>query len=188
MSKSKKLVYVPEELFDKVKRISKGMGESAGTFVEKAVKLALKAVELNYSPEKAVELLDVIQAQRALGGAFVPQDALNLMIENSQKSQKEQLQTRWYEGGKAHGKYLKEKFEDPVQALKALIELAWWGLSRVEAEQEEETVRLRCVSAALTAEATELLAKFMEGAMHGIGYNTERADYTKGIIIMEFHH
>lgn len=98
----------------------------------------------------------------------------------------EQLRKKWYEDGKAHRKYLKEKFEDPVQALKAFIELAWWSLNRVEAEQKEKTVKLRCVSATLTAEATELLANFIEGAMHGIGYNTEKAECARGIIIIQF--
>jgi hypothetical protein len=38
----------------------------------------------------------------------------------------------------------------------------------------------------LTGKATELLATFIEGAMHGIGYRTERSDALKGMIILEF--
>jgi hypothetical protein len=99
---------------------------------------------------------------------------------------KEELQAKWYEGGTWHGKYLKEKFEDPVQALKNFLEVSRWDLSEVDVKKDNDKVKLRCVSTVLTAEGTELLTKFIEGAMHGIGYKTEKSDSVKGMISLEF--
>jgi len=96
------------------------------------------------------------------------------------------LQAKWYESGKWHGKYLKERFGDPVQAFKNFLEVSRWDLSEVEVRQEGNTVKLRCVSTVLTTEGTELLAKFIEGAMHSIGYQTEKSDCVKGMIVLEF--
>jgi hypothetical protein len=184
--KSKRLIYVPEDILEDVLEISRKRGESISKFVEETLKLAVKTSQLGYSPEKTSETIEVMQAQKVLGGAFVPQDVLNYLIENAYKEQKEQLQAKWYESGKLYGKYLKEKFETPVKALKSFLETTRWDLNEVEARQEEKTVKLRCVSTTLTTEATELLAKFIEGAINGLGYQTQKTDCLKGMILIEF--
>ncbi|MEM3798387.1 MAG: hypothetical protein QXY74_08170 [Candidatus Bathyarchaeia archaeon] len=184
--KSKRLVYVPEDILEEVLDIARRRGESISKFVEETLKMTVKTSRIGYSPEKAAETIEVIQAQKILGGAFVPQDVLSYLVENSYKAEKEQIQAKWYESGKLQGKYLKEKFQNPVQALKTLLEVTRWDLNEVEAKQEGNTVKLRCISTTLTAEATELLAKFIEGAINGLGYQTQKTDCLKGMIIIEF--
>lgn len=185
-NKGKRFVYVPEELLEGVMKASRKRGESTSKFVEETLKQAVRADSLGYSPEKATEILEVIHAQKVLGGALVPQDVFNYMVENAYKAQKEQLLAKWYESGRLYGKYLKEKFENPIQALKSFLEATRWDLNEVEAKQEGNTVKLWCVSITLTAEATELLVKFIEGAINGLGYQTQKTDCMKGMIIMEF--
>jgi hypothetical protein len=46
-------------------------------------------------------------------------------------------------------------------------------------------VRVRCISTVLTSEGTELLAKFTEGVMNGMGYKTGRIECLRGMIILE---
>jgi hypothetical protein len=58
--------------------------------------LGVNVAKLGYTPEKALEVLNVIRAQRTLGGAFIPQDSLNLTLKHSDKSQKK-LQAKWCE-------------------------------------------------------------------------------------------
>jgi hypothetical protein len=185
MGKGKKLVYISEELSDEAKTASKELGYSLGRFVESAVTLGVNAAKLGYTPEKALEVLNVIRAQRALGGAFVPQESLNLTVKHFDKSQKE-LQTKWYEAGRAHGKYLKEKFEDPIQFLKTFLEVTRWDLNEVEVKCEGKTVKLRCTSTAHTTHTTELLAKFIEGLINGLGCQIQKIDWIKGILLAEF--
>ena len=78
------------------------------------------------------------------------------------------------------------KFQDPVQALREFLEATRWDLSEVEVKNSKETIKFRCISTLLTGEATGLLAKFIEGAMHSIGYRTVKSDAMKGMIILEF--
>jgi len=185
-AKDKRLVYVPGDLAEEVKDISRRRGESLSQFVSEVLRLALRANSLGYSPRQAAEFLEIMRAQRNLGGAFVPADVLAYLNSKACGAEEEQLQIKWYESGKWHGKYINEKFEDPVQALKKFLEATRWDLSEVDVRQNQNIVKFRCISTLLTGKATELLAKFIEGAMHSIGYQTDKIDTLKGMILLDF--
>lgn len=184
--KGRRLVYIPEELIEGALEASRKRGESIGKFVEVTLRQAIRTSRLNYSPERAGDLLEVMHVQRILGGAFVPIDVLDYLITKAYRDERELLQAKWYESGRWHGKYIREKFENPAQALKTFLEATRWDLGEVAVKQNGNRVKLRCVSTVLTAEATELLSKFIEGAMHGMGYETEDADNMKGMITLQF--
>jgi hypothetical protein len=185
-SKGRRLVYVPDYIVEEAKKISKGRGESLNLFVSEVLRMALTANKLGYTPERAAEFLEIMQAQRNLGGAFVPADVLTYLNGKACEAEVEQLEKKWYESGKWHGKYLNEKFEDPVQAFKKFLEATRWDLSEVEVRQNQNNVKFRCISTLLTGKATELLATFIEGAMHSIGYQTGKCDTLKGMILLDF--
>ena len=184
--KGKRLVYVAEDILKDIMDISRKRGESISRFIEETLKLAARTNRFGYSPEQAAELLEVMQAQRILGGSFVPIEVLSYLTSKALEAGEEQLQAKWYESGRWHGKYLKEKFENPVQAFKNFLKATRWDLSEVEVRQYGNAVKIRCVSTILTTEQTELLAKFIEGAMHSMGYQTEKSDCIKGIISVQF--
>ena len=184
--KGKKLVYVPEDLLEEVAKASRGRGETISKFVEEALRQAVRVNKAGYDPQQLAEYFEVMHAQKVLGGAFVPLEVLNYLTNKAYKEEKEQLSAKWYESGKWHGKYLKERFEDPTQAFKAFLEASRWDLNEVQIKKEGETVKVRCVSTVLTQEATELLAKFIEGAMHSLGYKTRKTDGLRGMIVIEF--
>jgi len=186
MPKSKKLVYVPGDVLDEIMKVSRKRGESISKFIEDALKQAVRVESFGYSMEKAAEILEVIRAQKVLGGVFVPQEVLNYMVEKAYEVEREGLHTKWFENGKLYGKYLKERFENPVQALRSFLEATRWDLGEVEATVEGGVVKLRCVSTVLSVEGTELLAKFIEGAVDGLGYQIQRVDCVRGIIVVEF--
>ena len=185
-AKDKRLVYIPGDIVEEVKEISRRRGESLSLFVSEVLRLALKADNLGYSPGQAAEFLDIMQAQRNLGGAFVPIDVLAYLNSKACGTETEQLQKKWYESGKWHGKYMNEKFKDPIQALKKFLEATRWDLSEVEVKQNQKCVKFRCISTLLTGKATDLLAKFIEGAMHSMDYQTDRSDAMKGMILLDF--
>ena len=183
--KGKKLVYVPEDLLEEVAKASRGRGITITRFVEEALRQAVRVNKAGYDTQKLAEYFEVMQALKALGGAFVPLEVFNYLTNKACREEEEKLGAKWYESGKWLGKYLKEKFEDSIQAFKAFLEASRWDLNEVEIRKEGEKVKVRCVSTLLTAEATEFLAKFIEGAMHSIGYKTVKNEHMKGIIILE---
>ena len=185
-AKDKRLVYIPGDLVEEVKEVSRRRGEALGLFVSDILKLALKANRLGYGPKEAAEYLDIMQSQRNLGGAFVPKDVLTYLNSAACNGDNGHLQEKWYESGKWHGKYIKEKFKDPIQAFKKFLQATRWDLSEVDVRRCQNLVKFRCISTLLTGEATELLCQFIEGAMHSMGYETEKSDALKGMILLEF--
>jgi hypothetical protein len=186
-AKDKRLVYIPGDLVNEIKDVSQRRGESLSLFVSDVLKLALRANRLGYSPKQAAEYMEIMQAQRNLGGAFVPLDVLSYLNSKScEDDQTEQLPKKWYESGMWHGKYLNEKFDDPICAFQKFLKATRWDLSEVEVKRVQNVVKFRCISNLLTGAATELLAQFIEGAMHSLGYRTEKRDALKGMILLDF--
>ena len=95
-AKDKRLVYVPGDLAEEVKDISRRRGESLSQFVSEVLRLALRANSLGYSPRQAAEFLEIMRAQRNLGGAFVPADVLAYLNSKACGAEEEQLQIKWY--------------------------------------------------------------------------------------------
>ena len=187
MPKSKKLIRVSEDIFEEAMEAARSEARSVNSFIDEALKYALQAKKLGYNLKKATELLEVAHVRTVLGGTFVPSDILNHLVAEAHENG-EQLQERWYESGSWHGRYLKEKFTNPLQTFKAFLEATRWDLDEVEVKQEGDNVKLRLVSTILTAEETELLLKYVEGAIRSMGYKTVKSDRMKGIITLEFKH
>ncbi len=184
--KDKKLVYVPHDLLEEVAKASRSRGITITRFIEEALAQSVRVTTAGYDLQQLGEYFEVMYAQRVLGGAFVPLGVLNYLTGEACKQEKDQLSSVWFDSGKWHGKYLKERFDDPVGALKSFLEASRWDLGEVEVKREGNKVRVRCVSTVLKEDATEALAKFVEGIMQGIGFQMEKSDVLKGMIILEF--
>jgi hypothetical protein len=184
-TKGKKLVYVSEGLIDGIAKISRNRGESVGKIVEDSLRQSVRVNNEGYDVKQVADFFSVMQAHRVLGGVFVPSNVLDFLIEEVYPSKKEQLLAKWFESGRWHGKYLKEKFDNPVTAFGCFLELSRWDLNEVEVKEFGNSIKIRCVSTVLTNEGTELLAKFIEGVMDGLGYKTGKLDCLKGMIILE---
>lgn len=184
--KGKRLVYVPEDLLEEVIEAARREGEHLNRLVEQALRLAVKFSRHVGGVKKLADLLEAVQTHRILGGSIVPLDVLNYLTCKAYRDEKEQVQAKWYESGRLYGKYLKEKFENPVEAFRKLLEATKWELSNVDVKNEGGQVKIRCISTQLTTEGTETLAKFIEGAMNSLEYETTQKEYMKGMIVLEF--
>jgi len=184
--KGKKLVYISEDLLDKASKVSRAEGVSLAKLVEGALNEAIKVNELGYNSKHMAEFFNVLQTNRVLGGLFVPSGVLDFMIDKVCKNDAQQLQELWYESGRWNGKYLKEKFNDPVGAFRDFLGLSRWDLNEVDVKNDSNMVKVRCVSTVMSFEGTRLLARFIEGIMNGMDYQTAKDTSLKGMIILEF--
>ncbi|MEO3994084.1 MAG: hypothetical protein QN229_07265 [Desulfurococcaceae archaeon TW002] len=185
MGKEKKLVYVSENLVEEILRISRKKGTFISRFVEESLEQAIKLEDLGYSIEEAAEILEAIVSLRVLGGIFTPQEVFECLTESSCRSHEELLK-KWFENGVLYGKYLRERFENPLHKLKNFLETVMWDLNEAELKQEENIIKLRCVSSTRTAKSTEFLAKFIEGVVTGLGHHIKKIEHVKGLILLEF--
>jgi len=60
-----------------------------------------------------------------------------------------------------------------------------WNLNEVEVREEGNDLRLVCVSSTITAEETEILSRFITGALFGMGCAIKKEDIITGMIILD---
>ncbi|MCW4017888.1 MAG: hypothetical protein NWF00_04310 [Candidatus Bathyarchaeota archaeon] len=183
--KGKRLVYVSEELLERVAKVTRDEGVSLSKLVEGALAETVKVNELGYASKDMAEFFNVLQTNRVLGGLFIPSGVLDFMVEKCTKKDSKELQTLWFESGMWSGKYLKEKFPNPTDSFGHFLKLTRWDLNEVDVKEGGDSVKVRCISTVMSIEGTMLLAKFIEGVVNGLGYRTEHVDCLKGMIILE---
>jgi hypothetical protein len=183
--KGKKLVSVSEDVIEKAAKVSREEGLPMGKLVETLLEQAIKVNKLRYRSDQMADFFDVLQTNRVLGGLFVPTEVLDFMLDKC-SVEREELQKLWLESGKWTGKYLTEKFPDPISAFTSFLKLSRWDLNEVDVRSLGNNVKVQCVSTVMSLENTNMLAKFVEGALEGIGYKMASTDCLKGMLIMSF--
>ncbi len=185
--KGKKLVYVSEDLIDRAAKVCRTENVSLSKLVESAITETIKVNELGYTSKQMAELFDVLQANRVLGGLFIPSGILDFMIEETANADGVKLENLWTESGIWTGKYLKQKFPDPVLTLNHFLQLSRWDLNEVDLkETEPNTINVRCISTVMSIAGTKLLARFIDGALTGMGYKVASSECLKGLIIAKY--
>lgn len=185
MAKEKKLVYVSEDIINEVLRIARRKGTFISRFIEDSLMQAVRLENMGYSVEEAAEVFEVIRALRTLGGIFTPQEILECLTRETCKTN-EDFFRKWHDAGVLYGKYLKERFQDPLLKLRKFLEVVRWDLNEVDIKYDRNLIKLRCASSTHNHELTETLARFIEGVMSGLGYRTQKREVMKGLILMEF--
>jgi len=186
LKSGKKLVYVSEDVLEPITEICRRDGVTISRFIEDALKEAIRLRNLGYDLKRSVDFLEVIRMHRVLGGAFIPQAVLDFMVGRVYGSDREGLLKQSFEAGRLYGRYMRERFKDPVNTLKSFLEVSRWDLGEVEVSSEGDVWSVRCISTVLSAEGTEMLAKFIEGAVRGLGYEILQLDFIRGMITVEF--
>jgi hypothetical protein len=183
--RGKKLVYVSEEIVDAISEITKKRGESITKFVEDVLRQGIKVEGLGYPPEVIGEIMEVLQVQRVLGGTFVPLDVLNYISNPDNSQKKDGMEAKWHESGKLYGRYIKERFTDPLPKFKTFLGAMRWDLNEIGLTQYGDATTIRCVSTSLSSEGTRLLSEFLRGAMEAMGFRVQKVDCMKGMIIID---
>ena len=185
-SKGKRLIPIPERLLRGLMEASSKEGKPLNRYIEEALQQAIKVFETGQNLKSMVHYFEILQSQKASGAIFTPLTVFDFLTSKVYATDKEKLLDVWFESGKWYGKYLTEKFEDPVQALADLLQVARWDLNEVNVKEIDGKVKLRCTSTALTKEGTELLLKFISGALDGMKCKTLKSEFMKGLILVEF--
>jgi hypothetical protein len=184
--RSKRLVFIPEDLLERIVDASLKERKPLAQYIEEALWEAVRAREMGMGLKEAVRLAELIQAHRASGALLVPLNVAEYMIKRVYAAERDQLRGEWYKGGIWYGRYLAEKFDDPVQAMADLLRATRWDLNEVGVKGSGGRIKFTCISTTLTEEGATLLAAFLEGSMHSLGYRTERREQMKGLVVLEF--
>jgi hypothetical protein len=185
-SKGKRLIPIPESLLSGLMEASSKEGKPLNRYIEEALQQAVKIFETGQNLKGMVRYFEILQSQKASGAVFTPLTVFDFLTNKVYATDKEKLLDVWFTSGKWYGKYLTEKFDNPVQSLVDLLQAARWDLNEVDVKQIDGKIKFRCTSTALTKEGTELLLKFIEGSLEGMKYKTVKSEFMKGLVIVEF--
>ena len=185
-SKGKRLIPIPEALLSGLMDAASKEGKPLNRYVEDSLQQAVKVFESGQNLKDMVHYFEILQSQKASGAVFTPLIVFDFLTHKVCATDKGKLLDVWFESGEWYGKYIAEKFEDPVQALAGLLRATRWDLNEVNVNGFGSSVKLRCTSTALTKEGTELLLKFIEGALENMNCELVKSEFMKGLILVEF--
>jgi hypothetical protein len=184
--KDKKLILVPNNVVNGLMVIANKQGKSFYSFVTETLEHALRIYTDGNSLEEIIDFYTLMGMYKSLGAKIISDDLFDYFVGKLYQTDKDLLQRKFYEFGQISGKNLASKHKDPIEAMEDLLKTAGWDLNEVKITKENQKVGIRCVSPILSAESTELLLKFIDGMMHEFGCKTQRQDYAKGIISLEY--
>jgi hypothetical protein len=183
----KKWITVRRDLLNATKRIVGREGKTLGGFVNEIFEQALRAHEMKTSLTKALDAYETIKSIRESGAFILPAELLNHLVTRLYPVEKENLLDKAYSSGQWYGEYLQTRFHgrDTVEVLHKMLSYAS-SFTEVSLSRKGTYVELRCVSTSQPPETTELLSRFIEGAMHSLGYETLKRTVSNGLILMSF--
>ncbi len=184
--KEKKLILVPSDLVDQLLQMAAKQGKSLGTFLQEQLEQVVRANRAGYPLKDLIDFFEVTESLKSAGAVFAPPEVMRFLIDAVYPTGKEKLHGKWYEAGQWYGKYLMAKFPDQLEGLTRLLQASRWDLQEVNVTRKSRAVEVRCISANFSPEETEFLGRFIEGAMHSMGYETKTGDSTRGIVFMVF--
>jgi len=100
----------------------------------------------------------------------------------------EELRRIWYESGQWYGAYLRTKLkDDDVLGFFERVLLVSWNLDEVDIRNDDGDITLRCTSFTMSLENTDLILRFISGAMSSFGYEEMTKDYMRGIATVHYN-
>jgi hypothetical protein len=181
-----RLVYISEVALQQIRDASRKENCSIRKFIEEGLVGIMRAYEMGYPPRKLIDVLDVLQIHKDLGGILAPRaifaEILKIKMDDQEK---ENLLEKWYDSGRWHGTRLSRASDDPISLFKLFLDSMGWNLNEVEVEEYGKKMKLVCVSSVITAEETEILSRFISGALCGMEYTIEKEDIMTGMIILD---
>lgn len=186
-TKDTKLLVVPAEVVDRLKEIAVKRRVSLSSYVTYILEETLRAEEMGVTLGEALDLYRLIEIQRGAGVLQAPRPGLDLLLSDAYRERGEELKKVWFEAGKWYGEYLRTRLEgeNPIVFMEEALR-RHWNLDEVSFRVDDLGLSITLVSFNLSKEGTELLASYVSGAMHSLGYLEEGSSILRGLARMRF--
>ena len=181
-----KLVSLPVELVERLKKAATRKGLSLTAYSEESLEEALRAEENGVPLNEAVESYRILRVQLAAGAIQVPRQTLDKVVKSLFSDDKEAALSDWAEVGKWYGAYLKTLFgEGALEVLGGALKVSW-NLDEVEMSHDEMKAELRLASFTLSEEMTELLVSYIVGVMESLDHKQTKREFIRGLAKLSF--
>ena len=178
-----KLIFLPEELVEKMKQLAIRKGTSLSAYATEAIEQALRVEKMQGTVREAIDVFHYYQISKASGAIQIPRLKLNEIIETSNM---EKSQMSWYEAGRWYGEYLKTRLGDDAISFFKEDLLMSWNLDEVNLKYDDLSAEISIVSFKLTEELTELLLSYILGVMESLNFNNTHKESLRGLANMKF--
>ncbi len=180
--KDTKLLVVPAELADSLKKMAVKHRVSLSTYVASILEEALRAEEMGVTLGEALDLYRMMEIQRGAGVLQAPRSALQPLLSEAYKERREELRRLWFEAGRWYGQYLKTRLgdENPIGFLEEVLRYHW-NLDEVSLRGDDLELLVTLVAFNLSREGTELLACYVSGILHSLGFREEDCFILEGL-------
>ena len=178
-----KLIFLPEELVEKMKELSIRKGTSLSAYATEAIEQALRVEKMQGTVREAIDIFHYYQISKASGAIQIPRLKFNEIIETSNL---EKSLHSWYEAGKWYGEFLKARLGDEAIPFFKEDLLISWNLDEVNLVYDDLYAELSIISFKLTEELTKLLLNYVIGVMESLEYNNTHNDCLRGLVEIQF--
>jgi len=182
-----KLIVVPTEIVDQLRRVSWKRGTSLSKLTEEALSQALRVDEMGATLVEAVDTFKLIEDHKGAGTLTLSRTNLQGLLSKVTKRERKNLHKLWYESGKWYGTYATTKFKDDgifVLLDKDLKIL--WNLDESKITVTDLKVEVKCTSFDMSEELTNLLHVYIQGFMNALQYRETDGEVLRGLLDLTF--
>ena len=184
--KDTKLVFLPEDLVEKLKEISIRKGTSITLYAAEAIEQALRMEQLNAPIHEAVDIYQQHLISRGSGAVQIPRSQLNELVSETYQMDKETLGVNWRQSGSWYGEYLRARMgEEALNYLRDSLQVSW-NLDEVNIQSDGLTVQIHFTSFAYTEALTHLLVYYIDGVMESLGFQNVEKEYLRGLSSLKY--
>ncbi len=182
----RKVIAAREDLVNELAIIAKKRGSTLYALVNEIIEQAIRAEAMGVALREVLDVYEFLRANRAAGLTTLPIDFLNTL---ASRNSDDNILKLAHECGKWYGEFLLIRFapnttepQDLAPFIERILRETRWELTEVSARAENDCVRIRAVSLVLNAEATKIVARYIEGLLNAFNYYTKHVNTHRGII------
>ena len=184
--KDSKLVFLPDELVERVKEISIRKGTSITLYATEAIEQALRMEQLNATIEEAVNMYQQYLISQASGSVQIPRSQLDNLVKRPFRQNKENLTETWKQAGRWYGEYIKARLGDEALSyLRESLQVSW-NLDEVSIQFDDLNAEISFTSFVYTEPLTHLLNSYIDGIMDSLEYTNTGIECLRGLSTLKY--
>jgi hypothetical protein len=175
-----------EDLAEKAIEMASSKGFTLFGMINNLLELAIRADNLGFSLEVAVDNYELIKAVRGASYTLVLESLLYNTTEIAYKTAKERTLQTWFDAGVWVGKqYIARGVEDPFASLGRDLKAFSWNIPEFTLGQLEKQLSIRVISPRFSESYTLLFSRFLEVIIEAFDYGITYKEIGKGNIRLE---